>query len=43
MKITNEIKRKIKRKIMKAAWTTYIKRSNWKFSTFLKHAWKWGK
>lgn len=39
MKITNEIRSKV----MKAAWTTFAKRSNWSFSACLKNAWKWAK
>lgn len=39
MKTTNEIRSKV----MKAAWSTFAKRSNWSFSACLKNAWKWAK
>lgn len=39
MKTTNEIRSKV----MKAAWKTFAKRSNWSFAACLKSAWKWAK
>lgn len=37
------IDNKFRSKVLKAAWKTYKKRSNWKFSTCLKKAWAWAK
>lgn len=39
MKTTNDIRSKV----MKVAWKTFAKRSNWSFSACLKSAWKWAK
>lgn len=38
-KVTNQIRSKV----LKAAWKTYRKRSNWSFSACLRSAWKWAK